>query len=95
MIQSQSGSPDAPIPAVRQVWAENQPLVDRLALRWKIGGVIEQSYYVLIYCDRPDLDPQELSQGIRRLERMVEERSGLDVALTLALPPGFQNGTHN
>jgi hypothetical protein len=88
-------NPMAPIPAVRQVWTEQRELVDRLALRWHPGGAIEQSYYVLVFCDRADVDPEELANGMRRLERLVEERSGLDVALTLALPPGSTNGTHD
>lgn len=88
-------NPMAPIPAVREVWAEKRELVESLALRWQPGGAIEHSYYVLVFCDRPDVDPDQLSRGLRQLERLIEERSGLDVALTLALPPGSTNGTHH
>lgn len=86
-------NPMAPMPAVVQVWEENRELVDRFRLTASPGGVVENSWFVMVHCGIPDPNVHELVDALHRLERLVEVKSGLDVSLMLSNGPAEQNGT--
>jgi len=86
--------PLVPWPAVQEVWKENADVVNRFQLTPSPGGVIENSWFVMVHCGIKDPDAYDLVEALRRLERLVEERSGRDVTLMLSNMPAATNGTH-
>lgn len=87
-------NPNAPMAAVEEVWRDHQEVVDRFRLVAEPGGVFENSWFVLVRCDHPNPDTYELVEVLRRLERLVEQKSGLDVTLMLSNLPSSRNGTY-
>ena len=77
--------PRAPMEAVQKVWHDNADLVRRFKLSHAPGGVVENSWYVMVSCDVPDVDAYELGEVLRRLEHLVEKESGMDVSLMLSI----------
>ena len=77
--------PRAPLEAIRETWAANKDIVARFVLTFdeRHMGVIGRSYYASIFVGKSDANPYELSRAIETLQQDVENRSGLDVTLTV------------
>jgi hypothetical protein len=87
-------NPLAPMAAVEEVKKANPELVDRFQLRFEPGGVIADSWYVLVWCGIDSPDAYELGDTLKKLERQIEAKSGLDVTLMLSNSPHALNGKH-
>lgn len=79
--------PFKPKPFVDQVWSENPDLVSRFKLAAPgfnvVEGPMHASWVVFVTCGVDGPDALELNQAMRKLESLIEQKSGLDVTLTL------------
>ncbi len=94
MNTSSFPDPSRPLEFVRQVWEDNSDLVSKFELTYDVGGVFDDSWYVLVRCGSSGPNAYDLAEAMTTLQRQVEEKSGLDVTLILSNVPEKRNGTH-
>lgn len=98
MNQKVKPDPASVMDHVREVERERADTVREFGLRFALGGAVQSGeyigWYVLVYSDRSGVEAERLVDALRELERLVEQRSGMDISLMLALPDS-SNGVHH
>lgn len=82
------------MPSVEAVADAHRDVISRFGLTFEPGGAVGPSWFVMVRCGIPNPDAYELNDALRKLEREVEAKSGLDVTLMLTNTPAALNGKH-